>query len=265
MQAPAQGLHGTLPAATQQPVHATGTPPGGSGHRGCRSVNSRFLDLSLFRLPDELRGPEMALREWWRPRYAAARSKRSVSTAGQATPPGWQPQGDQLNRLARLEAIKVPWLPGQAAQPSMRSALVLRRRHGRAPDEAVLRPQVPGEGPVCADARVASRNRAIAQCHPQERIAHLRALAAQAAPLVPAVVQQQQQPLSSAGNEALASAGANISMRPSQERAQRGGHPREDPTSPKELAGNAHLDEIKRLLAKGRRTGQAAGLPRSRN
>jgi uncharacterized protein (TIGR00255 family) len=93
-----------------------------------------------------------------------------------------------------------------------------------------------------------------------ERIAHLRALVAQAAPLVPAVVQKQQQRFLERWNEALAAAGAGTSV---------------DPQALRERALNeaaafairidvaeelsrlkAHLDEIERLLNKGGELGK---------
>jgi uncharacterized protein (TIGR00255 family) len=94
----------------------------------------------------------------------------------------------------------------------------------------------------------------------RERIAHLRALAAQAAPLVPAVVQRQQQRFVERWTEALAAAGAAGSIEPQalQERALNEAAAfaiRIDVAE--ELARlTAHLDEIERLLAKGGELGK---------
>jgi uncharacterized protein (TIGR00255 family) len=93
-----------------------------------------------------------------------------------------------------------------------------------------------------------------------ERIGHLRALAAQAAPLIPAVVQRQQQRFLERWNDALAQAGAagSVSTEALQERALNEAAAfaiRIDVAE--ELARlTAHLDEIERLLKKGGELGK---------
>ncbi len=79
-----------------------GAAPGSAVTVEVRSVNGRFLDLA-FRLPDELRGLEPALRDLVG--AAFKRGKIELRVAPQReTDSAWpQPQPDQLNRLARLE------------------------------------------------------------------------------------------------------------------------------------------------------------------
>src|SRR3954463_12108954 len=86
-----------------------------------RSVNSRFLDIA-FRMPDELRQHEGALRE-----LVAAACRRGkvdirVSAARGASDDWPQPSADQLSRLARLERSVAVWLP-KAAPLSVHEAL----------------------------------------------------------------------------------------------------------------------------------------------
>ena len=79
-----------------------------------RSVNSRFLDLA-FRLPDELRGLEPALRELIGAAFKRGKIEVRVATQREADS-GWpQPQPDQLNKLSRMESTVIGWLP--KAQP----------------------------------------------------------------------------------------------------------------------------------------------------
>ncbi|MBQ1761507.1 MAG: hypothetical protein IIZ92_01230, partial [Aquincola sp.] len=95
---------------------AAATNPENPGHSGAgvtvelRSVNSRFLDLA-FRLPDELRGLEPALREVVG--AAFRRGKIELRLAGQRdADSSWpHPAPEQLMRLAQLEATVQTWLP----------------------------------------------------------------------------------------------------------------------------------------------------------
>lgn len=225
-----------------------------------RSVNSRFLDLS-FRLPDELRGLEPALRELVG--AAIKRGKVEVRVAPQRETDGaWpQPQPDQLMRLARLEATVTGWLP-QARPLSVNEALAWCRQ-GTATerlDDAVLaaaRAAIDG----LREARAREGARLVAML--QERIARLRELAIQAAPLVPAVVQRQQQRFLERWTEALLQAGAGAASGGVTGEAQRDRALNEAAAYAlridvaEELSRlNAHLDEISRLLKAGGELGK---------
>src|SRR6218665_2906871 len=68
-----------------------------------RSVNGRFLDLG-FRLPDELRSLEPALRELLGAAFRRGKIELRLNTQ-RDTDTAWpQPQPEQLNRLSRLES-----------------------------------------------------------------------------------------------------------------------------------------------------------------
>ena len=225
-----------------------------------RSVNSRFLDLSL-RLPDEMRGLEPALRELVG--AAIKRGKVEVRVAPQReADSAWpNPQPDQLHRLARLESTITGWLPN--ARPlSVNEALAWCRQGTAAPrlDEAVLAAaRVAIDGLREARAREGARLVAILQ----ERISRLRELATQAAPLVPAVVQRQQQRFLERWTEALQQAGSGAASGGVTGEAQRDRALNEAAAYAlridvaEELSRlNAHLDEISRLLKAGGELGK---------
>jgi len=226
-----------------------------------RSVNSRFLDLS-FRLPDEMRGLEPALRELVGASFRRGKIEVRVASQRESDSAWPQPQPDQLNRLSRLESTVTGWLP-QARVLSVNEALQWCRLGGSAErlDETALaaaREAIAG----LREAREREGARLVAIL--TERIGHLRELAIQAAPLVPAVVKRQQQRFLERWQEALqnvpasAGGGASISADALRDRALNEAAAyalRID--VPEELARlSAHLDEIARLLGAGGELGK---------
>ncbi|MCU0929337.1 MAG: YicC family protein [Burkholderiaceae bacterium] len=222
-----------------------------------RSVNGRFLDVAL-RLPDELRGLEPALREAIAGAFRRGKIELRL-TAGRDADSGWpQPGTEQLHRLLQLENQIQTWLP-KAAPLSVHEVLTWCR--GAVPaaplDDAALdaaRSAIAG----LRDARAREGARLVAVL--AERVARLRTLAAQAAPLVPAVVGRQQQRFLERWRDALQAAGATQTMSAEalQERALNEAAAfaiRIDVAE--ELARlQAHLDEIERLLAAGGEIGK---------
>ena len=226
-----------------------------------RSVNSRFLDLS-FRLPDEMRGLEPALRELVGASFR--RGKIEVRVASQRdSDSAWpQPQPDQLNRLSRLESTVTGWLP-QARVLSVNEALQWCRLGGSAErlDEAALaaaREAIAG----LREAREREGARLVAIL--TERINHLRELAIQAGPLVPAVVKRQQQRFLERWQEALqnvpasAGGGASISADALRDRAlnEAAAYALRIDVAEELARLSAHLDEIARLLGAGGELGK---------
>ena len=224
-----------------------------------RTVNSRFLDIS-FRLPDELRQVEPALRELLTAQLR--RGKVEVRAAlGRATDDGLpQPSAEQLNRLARIESAVVGWLP--KAQP-LSVHEVLQWTRGTATtlpsglDELALRAARDG---LVALKEARSREGARLVQILMERITRLQALAAQAAPLVPAVVQKQQQRFLERWAEALDSAGAGhaVSAEAARDRAlgEAAAFAIRIDVAEELSRLVAHLDEIARLLAAGGEIGK---------
>jgi uncharacterized protein (TIGR00255 family) len=222
-----------------------------------RSVNSRFLDLA-FRLPDELRGLEPALRDLLGAAFRRGKIELRVATQRESDS-GWpQPQPDQLNRLSRLESTVVGWLP--KAQPlSVNEALLWCRQGGATDklDDAALgtaREAITG----LREARGREGARLVAVL--MERVSRLRELAAQAAPLVPAVVQRQQQRFLERWTEALANAGAggSVSADALRDRAlnEAAAYALRIDVAEELARLSAHLDEIARLLAAGGEIGK---------
>ncbi|MBP6901196.1 MAG: YicC family protein [Burkholderiaceae bacterium] len=245
-------------SATAAPAASEGSPAAGAAVTvELRSVNSRFLDLA-FRLPDELRGLEPALRELLGAAFKRGKIEARVATQREADGAWPQPQAEQLMKLARLEATVATWLPN--ARPlSVNEALGWCRQGGQAErlDEAALsaaRQAV--EGLREARAREGARLVAILK----ERITTLRSLAEQAGPLVPAVVQRQQQRFLERWHEALAQAGAASTVSPEalQERALNEAAAQAIRIDVAEELGRlgAHLDEISRLLKAGGELGK---------
>ena len=221
-----------------------------------RSVNGRFLDFSL-KLPDEMRGLEPALRELVSASFRRGKIELRATPQrdGEASWP--QPQPDQMNRLLHLESTVRSWLPG-ARGFSVNE--VLHWAKAGAPerlDEAVLEAARRAvEGLRDARAREGARLVAILK----ERIARLRELAVQAAPLVPAVVLRQQQRFLERWQEALTNAqgGHTISADALAERAlnEAAAYALRIDVAEELSRLAAHLDEITRLLDAGGELGK---------
>jgi uncharacterized protein (TIGR00255 family) len=229
-----------------------------------RSVNSRFLDIS-FRMPDELRQHEGALRDLVTAGCRRGKVDVRVSAAKSSGDDWPQPTADQLNRLSRLEGTVTSWM-GKAQPLSVNEVLHWCRSAplpaGRV-DEALLEA---GRRAVAAlkEARAREGEKLVAIL--MERIVRLRELAAQAEPLVPAVVERQQQRFlerwaealkATGGHEATSSAGS-IPTEALRERAMNEAATfalRIDVAE--ELSRlRAHLEEIARLLKGGGELGK---------
>ncbi len=222
-----------------------------------RSVNSRFLDLVL-RLPDEFRALEPALRELVGAAFRRGKIELRLNAQTEADSAWPQPQPEQLDRLARLESTVQGWLP-KAQGLSVHEILQWCRSGNAAPklDDAALeaaRRCIAG----LRDARAREGGKLVDVL--MERVRRLRELAAQAEPLVPAVVQRQQQRFLERWNEALAvvDAASTVPREALQERAVNEAAAfaiRIDVAE--ELARlRAHLDEIERLLKAGGEVGK---------
>ena len=223
-----------------------------------RSVNGRFLDLG-FRLPDDLRALEPALRELIGSAFRRGKIELRLSTQRDAES-GWPaPTHDQLNRLSRLESTVQSWLP-KAGALSVHEALQWCR--GGTPPEQRQDEAAMEAAKRCIeglrDARAREGERLVAVL--MERIARLRELATQAAPLVPAVVQKQQQRFLERWNEALQAAGAaqSVPAEALQERAlnEAAAYAIRIDVAEELSRLAAHLDEIERLLRAGGEIGK---------
>lgn len=222
-----------------------------------RSVNGRFLDLSL-RLPDELRGLEPALRELLSAGFRRGKIELRVASSHDADDAWPAPNPDQLNRLSRLEGTVQGWLPN--ARPLSVNEVMQWCRGGTAAvklDDAALaaaRQCIQG----LADARAREGARLATML--MDRVGRLRELAAQAVPLVPAVVQRQQQRFLDRWQEAIQGANAAATVAPDalRERAlsEAASYAIRIDVAEELTRLASHLDEIERLLTAGGELGK---------
>jgi uncharacterized protein (TIGR00255 family) len=234
-----------------------GGPSGASVTVEARSVNGRFLDLA-FRMPDELRGLEPALRDKLTAAFRRGKIELRIAAAREADSAVPQPTSEQLNRLAHLQGSITGWLP-EARVLSVNE--ILHWCRSGAGNERLDEPALEAaarciEGLREARAREGARLAAVLM----ERVARLRELADQARPLVPQVVQRQQARFLERWNEALAAApgGQSLPAEALHERAMAEAVAfaiRIDVAE--ELARlGSHLDEIERLLKAGGELGK---------
>lgn len=222
-----------------------------------RSVNGRFLDLA-FRMPDDLRGLEPALRDLLGTAFRRGKIEVRISTQRDADSAWPNPNPEQLNRLLRLESSVQGWMP-QARGLSVNEVLQWCRNGagGERLDEAALeaaRQCIEG----LKDARAREGKRLVAML--MDRLGKLRELADKAEPLVPQVVQRQQQRFLERWNEALAGANAGNSVPAAtlQERAlaEAAAFAIRIDVAEELTRLRSHLDEIERLLKKGGELGK---------
>lgn len=183
-----------------------------------RSVNGRFLDLA-FRLPDEFRALEPALREMVTATFRRGKIELRLNTRAGVETHWPQPQPDQLNQLARIESTVQGWLP-KATGLSVHE--ILQWCKGSAPTEQLDEVAIEAARRCIQglrEAREREGNKLVTVL--MERVSRLRELAVQAEPLVPAVVLRQQQRFLERWQEALEATGASqtISREALQERA----------------------------------------------
>ena len=216
-----------------------------------RSVNSRFLDLS-FRLPDELRHTEPALREHIV--HHIKRGKVEVRAFYHSNQDAelTDPAIGTLQKLLSLQNKIQSWLPG-ARDLSVSDVIKLasHEKSGTGLNEADLMPLATQAVKALKDARAREGARLADML--QDRIGQLNTLAKQAAPLLPILVEQQRQRFIDRWNEAMALSEGTVSPDVAKDRALT------EATAfairidvAEELTRLAsHLDEISRLIKKG--------------
>ena len=225
-----------------------------------RSVNGRFLDLS-FRLPDDLRGLEPALRELLASHFRRGKIEVRVATQREAESAWPTPNPEQLNRLMRLEGTVQSWMP-QARGLSVGEVLQWCRQG--AGSERLDEPALEAARRCVAglrEAREREGERLAAML--VDRLTRLRELADRAEPLMPVVVQRQQQRFLERWNEAVTSAGATgagntVPAAALQERAlaEAASYAIRIDVAEELTRLRSHLDEIERLLQAGGELGK---------
>lgn len=253
----------TPPGAQQPGSYTDASAPRAQGsarlslHVELRSVNSRFLDL-VFRLPEEWRGLEPALRDLLGKSLKRGKVELRLSTRSESDGDWPQPSMEQLIRLARLEGAVQAWLP-KATGLSVHEALQwLKSGSAAIPAEDLIMTAATQALEDLLKSRASEGSKLVAVL--LDRVSKLRALADQAEPLIPAAIERQQQKFLTRWLEALELSGAaqTVSNDALQERAINEAASfaiRVDIAE--ELARlRAHFDEVTRLLKKGGEVGK---------
>ncbi len=221
-----------------------------------RSVNSRFLDLS-FKLSDELRNAEPALREKIMSRIKRGKVEMRAWIEGRADVGVQAPSPADLQRLVAVQDHIRAWLPTAAP---LSVAEVLQTKARQPLSTTGLADNLLDLIDTALDAFIASREREGARLATSllDRVAQLRALALQAQPLVPRLVEQQRQRFIERWNDALGAVEGSAPSDMARDRALT------EATAfairidvAEELTRLAsHLDEIERLLHTGKDLGK---------
>ncbi|SFO17419.1 TIGR00255 family protein [Variovorax sp. PDC80] len=223
-----------------------------------RSVNSRFLDLT-FKLPEELRQHETALRELLTGRLKRGKVELRAAIETNAQGGVAEPSVKLLQRLNGVQDGIKAWLPG-ARELSV--ADVLRLAGSDSTPRGDWGADLLEVGAKALEALVSARQREGARLAKmlEAHLGQLRELVAQAGPLVPQLVEQQRTRFLERWQEAmgLGANGGGTLPEAAQDRALT------EATAfairidvAEELTRlNSHLDEIERLLKKGGEIGK---------
>jgi uncharacterized protein (TIGR00255 family) len=216
-----------------------------------RSVNSRFLDLS-FRLSDDLRPAEPALRELLAGRLKRGKVEVRAWVEGRTDSGLRPPSPAELQRLVALQDQVRDWLP-QAQPLSVAEALQTLARS--APAVGGLSEALLALARTTLEDFSQSREREGARLGNmlRDRLQQLNALAAQAAPMVPQLVELQRQRFLERWNEALGAAASDASAAAAQDRAlsEATAYAIRIDVAEELTRLQSHLDEIEGLIARG--------------
>ena len=221
-----------------------------------RSVNSRFLDVA-FRLPDELRQAEPALREIITGKLKRGKVEMRVSLEGASANSLRAPSPATLQRLGSLEDSVKSWLP-QAASLSVADVLRMATNEDKKPHDH--REELLKLAKKAVKEMMSAREREGARLADMllDRTAQLRALALSAAPMVPKLVEQQKARFLERWKEALAIGASQVLPEIAQDRAltEATAFAIRIDVAEEITRLSAHLDEIDRLIAGGGELGK---------
>ena len=221
-----------------------------------RSVNSRFLDL-VFRLPDELRQAEPAMRELLTAKLKRGKVEMRVSLESTTAGSLRSPSPITLQRLGSLEDSIKSWLP-QARPLSVADVLRIATNEDKKPhdhsEELLQLAQAALKELMAAREREGAR---LARTM-LDRTIQLRALAASATPMVPKLVEQQKTRFLERWKEALSLGGNAVLPEIAQDRAltEATAFAIRIDVSEEITRLASHLDEIERLLGSGGELGK---------
>ena len=221
-----------------------------------RSVNSRFLDLS-FRLPEELRQHEPALRELITTKLKRGKVEVRAAVEIGTVNPVSEPSPALLQRLNSVQDNILAWLP-KAGPLSVADILKLasstQTNVGNWDDAVLPLAQTALNGLLSARQREGARLATMLL----ERIVQLRALAQKAGPLVPQLVAQQRTRFLERWKEAMALTEGSATPESAQDRAltEATAFAIRIDVNEEITRLNSHLDEVERLITKGGEIGK---------
>ena len=250
--------YATVQSSMAQSAPETESGPDANSRLGVeiRSVNSRFLDLA-FRLPDELRQAEPALRELLTAKLKRGKVEVRVSLESASSGNLRVPSSATLQRLGSLEDSIKSWLP-QAAALSVADILRIATNEDKKPhdysDDLVKLAKKALKELMAAREREGARLAEMLL----DRTAQLRALAAQAVPMVPKLVEQQKNRFLERWKEAMALSDNGALPEIAQDRAltEATAFAIRIDVAEEITRLSSHLDEIDRLLASGGELGK---------
>ncbi len=248
------GIQQNLPASPASTEARTA--PGQRLGLEIRSVNSRFLDLS-FRLPDELRQHEPALRELITRKVKRGKVEVRAGLDNSVSTPMSEPSPRLLQRLNAVQDSVRAWLP-EARPLSVAEVLRLSSHDSTQaadPGEELI---ALAERAVSAllEARAREGARLVAML--VDRLAQLKELAHAAVPLVPRLVAAQQARFLDRWKEALAHTDAAGQIEGARDRAlaEATAYAIRIDVAEELSRLNSHLDEIRRLIEQGGEIGK---------
>lgn len=249
-------------ASAQQGASATGAEAEGRTPQNrrlgleIRSVNSRFLDLS-FRLPDDLRALEPTLRSLLTARLKRGKVEVRAAIENEDSNTLQDPPARLLQRLNTLQDSVKAWLPG-AAPLSVADALRLCANANTSSHD--WSEAVPALAEEALTALLSAREREGKRLAAMvlDRAKQLRALAQQAVPLVPLLVEQQRQRFMERWKEAMALTDGAILPEAARDRTltEATAFAIRIDVAEEITRLESHLDEIERLLKKGGEVGK---------
>ncbi len=221
-----------------------------------RSVNSRFLDLA-FRLPDELRQAEPALRQLLTSKLKRGKVEVRVALEDASASSLRAPSSATLQRLGSIEDSIKSWLP-QAAALSVADILRIATNEDKKPhdySENLLK-----LAKQALKELMSAREREGARLADMllDRTAQLRVLAALATPMVPKLVEQQKERFLERWKEAMTLGGGATLPEMAQDRAltEATAFAIRIDVAEEITRLSSHLDEIDRLLSGGGELGK---------
>ncbi len=250
--------YATVQSSTAQSALETESSPDANSRLGVeiRSVNSRFLDLA-FRLPDELRQAEPALRELLTGQLKRGKVEVRVSLESTSASNLRAPSSATLQRLGSLEDSIKSWLP-QAAALSVADVLRLATNEDKKPHDHS--PELLKLAKKTLTELMAAREREGARLADMllDRTGQLRALAKLAVPMVPKLVEQQKARFLERWKEAMALSESATLPEIAQDRAltEATAFAIRIDVAEEITRLSSHLDEIDRLLADGGELGK---------